>query len=1162
MLERIFIIITLLLVGVSSFANVLIVSESPLGGKVALSPDDLDFINGIVTYSLNDLSDVLPYNYIDVRGVESWYNSLVDIINETNTNVITIGKKQVKPKPLPKLTIKTLNTTTLANIVKLIPEVKGAILVSYTAKGSDITINIQNLGPDGKVIGKKSILIPVQKLVNKDWVILTVKEGIVDLLGAWKFYYYDPKTTGTVSISIKPSVKNVSVLVKPDDTPLKVGNNTLNEGEYTLFITAPGYKDIVTNIYVPPMGNLKLSFNLEVASKVDTPIPMGSVYIDANVRGIPLIIAEGNVVGTTPLYTNLTEGIKNIIFQQTSTTLLKSAQIEVKPNRLNYYYITLDRVGAGVTITADNGSFVVIDRKLEGSITAGSYSKMLSKGIHTITVFKNGFETFRTNVNITGDEKINLKVSFVPKKVSVFVVTPQSKEAIIRYQGRDVATVPNSVKVEEGKESNIEIIAQEVGYNNTSVSFVPSFRKVNSVVKNLSPLYGDLLIITDPIDAIVKVDGKIVGKTGIDGLLLRSIPARKSFIFVQKEGYKAVKTNIYIMPNIQNSLAFKLKEAPVKLFVNTTPVSGVSVYMNDEYYGENDGIINVELGNFVMKLIKRNFKTVYTNVSFPEKVDTIIPLTFQIVPGSSEVEIVEILNSNLIQVDNLISNGNYLDAYNLLGSTIKLVVDSGYTNYSKEIYKLFEFLVKKQKDISPKVEFYSLNKEADDTISKVYQLQITGLYKDGLKLLRDFISKVNSSSVEESEKLQILGKVKDKYKELALLDISTSVSNLVLQGNKLLAKGERSAAVGFYEDAVKTIDEYLVDVPEIESEVSDLRNTVLSNYITFGVEVISNKVEKVFVDVENLEKNNNLTNAIDLVNNTIKEIRLSKLYYLDTLKQLEERLKEKYDYLVSKSIEAEQMGEVKAIYDEIKPILKEAVRLSSIKEYDNAINKYREALKIIEISEFKENPFLSKLKDGIIADISKIEEEKKKEEEIKAKKISLQQEIEKKKKELPWWVRMTKAWTGVGFEIGSSMLIPNGMQEFVVDNMNIPVYAKLHISFLPIIGLNFGGLYNVNSQQVSTNAAYLNWLGFGQLELRIPIIKQLSIFGDFGTGIGQLITDMRKFRLGEDFLLSTGIDLKFSWFGIRLGYDMAFYDNFTKNQIGGSFAIILWATED
>jgi hypothetical protein len=96
---------------------------------------------------------------------------------------------------------------------------------------------------------------------------------------------------------------------------------------------------------------------------------------------------------------------------------------------------------------------------------------------------------------------------------------------------------------------------------------------------------------------------------------------------------------------------------------------------------------------------------------------------------------------------------------------------------------------------------------------------------------------------------------------------------------------------------------------------------------------------------------------------------------------------------------------------------------------------------------------------------------------------------------------------------------------------------------------------------VSSNASYLAWMGMGQIGLRIPIVKQFSIFGDFGTGIGML-RDSIIMRMGKDYILNAGIDLKFSWFGIRMSYDMAFYDDFNNYQYGGSFGIILWATED
>ena len=1152
-------ILVILIFSFSAFGNVFIVSESPIKGKVNLSPEDLNFINTLVSYSLNDLSDVLPYSYIDVLSVQNWYNSIIDIVNSTNTNVVIVKGKPAVPKPLPKIDIKVLNAQVISTITKVIPEINGVIVASYTAAGNNVRLDLQLLDRGGKPVSKKSLNISLSSLTDKDSIILQVKDTIVDLLGAWRYYYYDPKRTANVNIVVKPTA-NVSILVKPDNLQLKPGKTTLPEGEYTLIISAQGFKSLLTNVVIPAGGNVNLNFTLEKDTPIVSPVPIGMVYIDANVKGVPLIVAEGNIFGTTPLYTNLTEGVKNIIFQQTPTTLVKSVQIEVKPNQLNYYYITLDRVGAGVNIIADNGAFVVINRRLEGMITAGSYSKSLTRGIHTITVFKHGFEVFRTNVNITSDEKVTINVKLTPKKVPVFVVTPQTKEAIVSYQGKNISTTPYTIRVDQGVESKIDIIAQEVGFNNASITITPSMSRINSFVQTLSPLYGDLLVITDPTDAIVKIDGRVVGKTGLDGLLLRSISARKSFIFIQREGYKAVKTNMYILPNIQNSLSLKLKEAPIKLFINTLPVQNVSIYFNDEYYGENDGVINVELGNFVMKLSKKGFKTIYTNVSFPDKVDTIIPLTLQMVPGLSDVEVVELVNSNLVEFDRLVSNENYFEANNVISKAKSEILNSGYTNYSVELQKLLDFVVKKENEIKPKVEFVLLSREADDVIQKADTFVRVNAYGDAVKLLKDFSKKLQESTLDDKSKQQIFSRVRDKYISVSIMDVSNRVSNITIQIDKLVARGEKSAAASLYEDAIKIIDESIVEFPEIETNLIGIRNSLISNYIPLGVEVLSNKVYRVLIDVEELERKKNLTNAIDLVSSTIKEIKLSKLYFLDEVKNMENILNEKYEDLVNKLTEEEQMGEVKAIYDEIKPILKEAVRLASIEEYDSAIKKYQEALKIIELSELKENPFLNKVKNDIISEIAKLEQEKRNREEMRAKKLKLQEEIEKKKKDLPWWTRMQKAWVGVSFEISGSILSPN--MDFMITNMNIPVVTKLHISFLPIMGLSVGGYYNVSRNIVSTNSAYLIWMGLGQITLRIPIVKQFSIFGSFGTGVGQSINEPLKFRLGQDYLLNAGFDFKFNWFGLRLSYDISFYNDFNNKQMGGSFGIVLWATED
>ncbi len=1145
-------------------STIMVVNQDlPKGYEKVISPDLGNFVKSSLVYSLNDLSEVFStYNFVTPQLLERWYNSLIDIINQTNTNVIVVGKKKVTPKKLSPISLAKINPKVLKDLANVITSFKGYITISYKVAQSGINISYTLFNENNAKVKSTSLGIPLSKLSDTNFVLLSVKEKLVDLMNVWTSYYYDPLRVGELTINITPAtaVKSSRISLKPSDIALARGKNTVPEGNYLLIVEAQNFEVFLTNITILPNSKQTLKITL---SPKKTPtqdiVPMGTLYLDSDVKNVSFIIAEGNIFGKTPILTNVVAGTKNIIFQETEQTRVKNVSIEVKPDQFNYVFVNMDRKGGGVRISTDPGAYISIDRKLLGITSDGNFSQNLSRGLHIITIFKHGYEPFRTNVNITTDTPLEIKAKLQPRKVPVFVVTPQVTGASVKIQEKVVAKTPSKVLLTSGIPSTINVLAQRVGFTDGAVEITPKLETLNESLIVLSPLYGDLLVISEPPDALVKIDGVVRGKTQLDGFILRTIPSKDTEIEIRKEGYRAIKTNVYIAPNVQNAFNFKLTEAPIKVFFNTLGAGAVDIYVNEEYYGNTqEGVISMPTGNLNVKIVKRGFKTMYTNFSFPEKIDSIVLANTTLEPGLSEIEVIETLNQNLEKIDLALSNNDFLSISTLIEDSKKLVNSTGYTN-SKQVLQVRDLISKKEKELGPDITFAILNFKADKVINEANLQKEAGNYSNSVEILRNAISEVKLSELDENRKSQILAKLNEKYKEVGMVQINNIVSNYLAQAQKFIALGEKSAASSLFEESLKIIDTYLVDIPEVKENITPLRDSILSNYISIGIEVISNKVNLVLLEVEKYEKQEDYTNAIRILSENINSIKRMKIYEIQEVKDLVKVLEDKNEEMVQKSIEKEQIGEVKVVYEEIKPIIKEAVRLTSIKEYDSAINKYKEALKIIELSELKENPFLKKLKENILQDISSIEAEKAKEEELLRKKKLLQEELEAKKRNIPWWTRMQKSWSGVGFEFRGFLL--GDFNNFDVTNVNIPIGAKIHVSILPVFGLNFGGFYNINAQSVSSNYAYLLWAGLGEVELRIPIIENLSIFGNFGTGIGQKISST-KFRLGEDYFFSAGLDVKFRWFGIRLSYEMAFFDQFQKNQMGAGASIILWATEN
>jgi len=778
-------------------------------------PDVYNYLQQEVIANLQDLSDFSGKNFVESKVIEQWANFNINEINATNTNIQIVKGKKVLPKKIPPVSINGITPAILKNlsIVNVTSGLNVSFLIMRQKQAGSDTVNVAFSWYTTNLTKPVSTVLtfPLQDIYDKENFNRRVKETLVELFGLKDRYYYIPQKTGSVGFSVVP--KNASIDLPLLNKKLVNGvNSGLPVGRYIAIIRAEGYSTIITNIEIAEKPiNYKINLS-KLSTKVEEGIPsLGSLYVDSDFPGAKFLIVEDGISGETPiLLKDLKTGEKTILFDESVNYKLKTVKVNLVQNDMVYAFVSLERKGNKIVINSTNeGATVVVDRQIAGKILNGKFEYQGNVGLHSLTLLKDRYTPFRTNFTLEMGKVKEINLNLSPKSIIGFFVTPQAKNIPVFVNNNKLGVTPLSCYLDKNELLTVEFRATNEGYNILLTNLSWMWGKLNNVVTYLTPLFGDLKIFTDPADANLFIEGSYRGKIIETGLNIYQLQAKRLKVRIEKDGYKTINTNIYIAPNVENQFKFILKEAPVKIFITTLPEKGFDVYVNNEWSGiSGETIIPFELGKNTIKINKRGFKTIITNVELKEK--TSLVYTFQVEQGVSEDEFIENISNNFSIMEDTWKNKQYEKAIEICTTNINEIKNSmyNYLSVSQEIKKNFEsrigWLVKVTNMI--------------DLINKGVELENLQDYKNAREAYEeafDILSKFESglASYFEETKLDLANKIEnvkkimsEKEEKTEIKNFVTELNSLVLAGDKLVNNGDYDGALAKYQVALKKIE--------------------------------------------------------------------------------------------------------------------------------------------------------------------------------------------------------------------------------------------------------------------------------------------------------------------------------------------------------------------
>ncbi len=302
-------------------------------------------------------------------------------------------------------------------------------------------------------------------------------------------------------------------------TPLTI--RRIMRGQHQLALRKRGYREQRTPINVT-LGRCPFSFNLEKEFGLlrVLSVPAGAeVYID------------GALAGKTPLL------LKDIKFGEHKLRLTlknfeeKEETLKIDSDRLKTAELSLESILAGLLVESTPAANLYIDGKLIG--VTPQKAGGLSAGRHVVLLTKNGYLNFRKIIFLEEKESQILKAELKEKLTSLQVYSTPAGASVF-LNGEEKGETPLYIRGLRWRKYKLRIAKK--GYKEVIRELMAGDDE-RIIRVRLVGITGSALIITDPPNAQVYIDGKEAGATKRP-LTVDEIPKGAHQLQIVKHGYK------------------------------------------------------------------------------------------------------------------------------------------------------------------------------------------------------------------------------------------------------------------------------------------------------------------------------------------------------------------------------------------------------------------------------------------------------------------------------------------------------------------------------------------------------------------------------------------------------------------------------------------------
>ncbi len=373
----------------------------------------------------------------------------------------------------------------------------------------------------------------------KPWQIGLTATLLVALAIIW--YLFSAK-----SVVIKP-VPNTATVAIEGGLQFKMGNHyLLREQTYQLALSAPGYYPLTTELTVSDAQNQNYGFAL-------TPLP-GHLDLVTEDNVIVDVWIDDKLIGTSEsTVQNIPAGEHSLSLRHERYKDFNTAITIEGRDTTQTLNVNLEPAWAEVTLqSTPAGADIYSSDTLIGQTPA---TVELLEGTHQLSVKAAGYKRWQQQVDIEAGKAQRFTDITLSKADGLINVTSSPSEASVTVNGKFYGTTPLELALTPNTPHQVLLFKD--GYQPANKTLQITSGEESSVSIRLQPLVGDVAITSQPANALVYVDGRLMGRTG----QTIQLPARSHRIVVKQEGYEDYIANVTPRPGLQQQVIATLRTA-------------------------------------------------------------------------------------------------------------------------------------------------------------------------------------------------------------------------------------------------------------------------------------------------------------------------------------------------------------------------------------------------------------------------------------------------------------------------------------------------------------------------------------------------------------------------------------------------------------------------
>ena len=286
-----------------------------------------------------------------------------------------------------------------------------------------------------------------------------------------------------------------------------------------------------------------------------------------NIKSEPanaMIIVDDKEVGTAPAnIANLKPGKYSVEVRMDGYENW-SESVEVSVDKENQITAVLQQLAGSLNIKSEPANaMIIVDGKEAGTTPANIAN--LKPGKHPVEVRMEGYENWSESIEVSVDKE-NQIIAVLQQLAGSLNIKSKPVNAMIIVDGKEAGTTPaNIANLKPGKHP-VEVRME--GYENWSESIEVSVDKENQIIAVLQQLAGSLNIKSEPVTAMITVDGKEVGTSPAN---IADLKSGKHLVEVKLAGYENWSESVEIDMGKEADLTAVLQLKAGSFTINSVP---------------------------------------------------------------------------------------------------------------------------------------------------------------------------------------------------------------------------------------------------------------------------------------------------------------------------------------------------------------------------------------------------------------------------------------------------------------------------------------------------------------------------------------------------------------------------------------------------------------